>query len=992
MDTIKITIETNAQDTAQTFEQLSNAFNDTDNSAKDLRKQIKGLKDELYTLTPGTEEYSACLGELGTKMDQLSETQQQLRAATGGLDTVFQTTTQATASLAGGFTAASGVVALFGGNAESLQKTFVQLQAAMSIMNGLKGFSGFIKNSLKASISAKTFGDQQKLTNKEIQKGTLAEQQQSVATETLSLAELKAAMSTLTLRGAIQSLTAAIASNPIGAVLVAITAAITAITSFSNATEEARERTKKYNDTLRELKDTMYTYSSVQEQELDYFNKDIDAMKKLGASQESINKKTLEFSKTRKEQLSQEREYLLHLYEVNGQTKGLEEQCEKWAERIRELNVEIKGLNDTINDLSWTMPDFAASFDATFTALERQLSRQVAQGLITPKQKIEELKKAYENEIQRLKDAIDENNKKLEGEWVDTDNGPRFIKANLPYVDQKQLRELNRDMSSTIEKYQAIVNTYVQDIEDIDDNAAKLLRDRRNTALQNSQNELTSLLNELAKEWAKIEKKIQNDKKAREVLGEALGDEAMEARMMESYTSIIRNFDIFASELLQKAGNNNKLLKAQYDELANTITNYQENIEDLFKDNNVDYSNWPVPITMMAGNIRAMSTMFINANNIMLKQVEDGTATIDDYNAWLLKKTQEFNTNRDKMLEEGNQLIETTLASMNISDAEKERLRKQWTELFNFSATLIPPEQEAKITEKIAKIVENQVKAAENVYNAEKQRLQTKYLAESNTIFDVFWGAGEGQQYKATMQNLKDQWSEYEKMYNKESQALQNGMDHAVNNDEYQAYLEQKKQLDADYEQAHEEYLASLEDAEHTHLKNMFSNINATASAVASLGSALSDYYDEMANDERLSTEEQQKYALKSLQMKKFQAVANIASGIVAAISTAMEMGFPMGPIIGAIEAASVAVAGAAQIKSINKQIRELGGSSGSDEVTANVSGITDRVVFGEAQNADQQAQLNGQYSAGDQRVYVVESDINNAQRSTRTAVTNNSF
>ena len=209
--------------------------------------------------------------------------------------------------------------------------------------------------------------------------------------------------------------------------------------------------------------------------------------------------------------------------------------------------------------------------------------------------------------------------------------------------------------------------------------------------------------------------------------------------------------------------------------------------------------------------------------------------------------------------------------------------------------------------------------------------------------------------------------------------------------DEYRFYLEKKKELNDAYKQAHEQYLQDLEENEHTHLKNLMNNIGNVVSATSSLGSALSDYYDEMANDERLSTEEQNKYTIKSLKMKKFQAVANVASGIVAAIAGAMELGFPMGPIMAAIESASVAVAGAAQIKSINRQIRELGGSSGDDS-TANVGQLTDRVIYGDAQKADQTAELNAKYNQGATRVYVTQGDIQDANNENRVAVTQNKF
>ncbi|MBQ1807964.1 MAG: hypothetical protein IIZ87_00325, partial [Selenomonas sp.] len=113
MDNIKITIETNANEAAKTFENLANSFNSADTQAQDLRKEIKSLKNEIYKLEPGTKEYTQTLVKLGEKMNTLGDINRDLRSSTGGLDTVFQTTTKTISSMAAGMQACMGVVTLF---------------------------------------------------------------------------------------------------------------------------------------------------------------------------------------------------------------------------------------------------------------------------------------------------------------------------------------------------------------------------------------------------------------------------------------------------------------------------------------------------------------------------------------------------------------------------------------------------------------------------------------------------------------------------------------------------------------------------------------------------------------------------------------------------------------------------------------------------------------------------------------------------------------
>ena len=157
----------------------------------------------------------------------------------------------------------------------------------------------------------------------------------------------------------------------------------------------------------------------------------------------------------------------------------------------------------------------------------------------------------------------------------------------------------------------------------------------------------------------------------------------------------------------------------------------------------------------------------------------------------------------------------------------------------------------------------------------------------------------------------------------------------------------------------------------------------------------MQSYYDYMAEYEAKNEKDKQKYTIKGLKMQKLQAVANIASGIVGAIANAFAA-FPMpyAAIIAAVESAAVAVAGAAQIKTINKQIQAAGGSSGGSD-TPDAGGMVDRVIAANTQNTDQTAQLNAQYTGnamGMQRVYVTQSDITEAQDINRVAVTNNRF
>lgn len=129
---------------------------------------------------------------------------------------------------------------------------------------------------------------------------------------------------------------------------------------------------------------------------------------------------------------------------------------------------------------------------------------------------------------------------------------------------------------------------------------------------------------------------------------------------------------------------------------------------------------------------------------------------------------------------------------------------------------------------------------------------------------------------------------------------------------------------------------------------------------------------------------------------KKFQiaqATISMAQGILAAISSAMMIPPPMGPILGAINAGTVATVGGIQIANIKKQT--FGGSSGD---IGNLNGmgaanpsIPDMIPINYTRSLmtdTETAELNKQ-----NRVYVVEeSDITNTQRNVKVKEDNSSF
>lgn len=974
MDNIKITIETNAEQASKSFEDLAKSFNDTDTQAIDLRKQIKALKAELYTLTPGTEEYGRVLQDLGAKMNQLSDTQQELRVSTGGLDTVFQSTTQATATMASGFQAVSGVMALFGGDADELQKTFVKLQAIMSITTGLKGFAAFGKMTKRASISLKAYINQVRLAR-------TATQQQATATTTLATAEGAASGAALGLSGAIKSVTAAIAANPIGAVLVAITAAITAITHFVGAAKEAREQTEKYNDVLEKSKGTHKTFIEQLEEANKVTDRRISRLKALGTSEEELNKIRKESLELTASQLRHQKQILESNIELHKSNTKMAESLEKWASELDEVNSKLKDTQDELNGMQDVkLPDFVSSFNTAFSALDKNLSRQVTAGIITESQKIRQEIEAYKDEIENLQKTL--NDAKIK----------RDLPLNSPSVNT-ELDAIITDVTVTISRYQTAIN-----------NLNESLKDQGAKAVKTSRDELNKMTDNLSKAFEEFKTKLESELDIYGSLERALGKDTAQARMSGVINSWRYSFTEMTTKIIQEAKKSGKLLNGDMNKLMNQIGKYQEKYYEILNDKNFDFGGWPPGVELMEIRLKALSNDFTEMNSTLSNQLKEGTITMEEYSKWVTKAMEKFIEDRTKMLSEAKDTIKYSLAEMDITDDEKERLKAQWTELFNFSAELLPPDEAKKINDAIGNALQMQLDIIEREYsekmsdfNAKLQEEATGWMkgkSDAGIFFHNYFGDSPTKQLRDAQDYAQSMYKILYDEYTAELELIKAKMSLLdENSDAYKTYAEKIKQIESDLATAESEYQAAQIENIKEHGQRVTEIAGQFGDAIGGLASAMGSYYAEQAEWAKETygenSAEYQKYLKKEGNMKIAQVWTDFATGVMTAWATSEQLGPIAGPIMAAIQTAALtatAIASTAQIK------RQTKASNNGGASTANVGQLTDRVIMADAQRADQTAELNAKYNQGATRVYVTQGDIQDANNDNRVAVTQNRF
>lgn len=969
MEDIKIIIDTNAEQAGKSFDDLGKKFKDTTNDAEDLRKQIRGLKDELYKLEPGTKEYTDTLQELGAKMDQLSDTQQELRVATGGLDTVFETTTQATATLAAGFTAASGVIALFGGNTEDLQKTFVKLQATMAILNGLKGFAALPKTFKRAIISVKAY-----------------------------TTEIKAATaSTNVFSASLKKMGTALVSNPWVAALAVLAAAF-AYTAKEQ--KEATELTEAYNKAIGASPAPIKTAEEQLDDYLETLEKYDQKLSALGISEERRREIKLEGLKSEKEEteklIEANKERIEELEaEIDAYQQSIEDQVdnfdeldvalatmpqayEKQSQEIKKLKKETAELSPVVEKLTKDIeslenvmdPPVLKSLNEALSSLSDEYTVKMAGGLATQgdylQAQIDVYKKA-QSDLYKV---------------VGSHNG-RSITAIIgdTLEERKANEELSTRFSAEIHGLQVQLDAYNASVakktRDAAQRLAESLKENYEELIKQVKNEATGITDKWNEVMSSLDFStftlLPKEERSGRLSAQALRFEAEIDNYLETW-----------SKLADKAKTEGKITEKQFNDFTASLNNIKSELENSIEIK-FDTNNISDEVRKIGESIQNSIADIKLDNENMLKALSAGLISKEEYQEWLVKQMQEYKQITNQVVETSNPFEEAFI---------------------NASKAIIPPEVETQMKSEIEKYYNNIIKEIdkgfdkiENRYEWRRDRFdlwmedQNRSWIEGGTETS-YWGDSATAIYNKMKEQNEELFNLLHEQYQEEIAFLEEKV--AALDGNVEAQEEYNNQIaalrEADSDALHAKNTADLA-AMRQYGQNVMDMAGKFGDAISGLASAMGSYYGEQAEQAKEmygeNSEEYKKYLKKEGNMKIAQVWTDAATGIMTAWATSEQLGPIAGPILAAVQTAALLATATASTMQIKRQTNA---NASGGETTANVGQLTDRVIMAEAQNTDQTAQLNAEYSQGATRVFVTVDDINSGQDANRTAVTNNRF
>lgn len=117
----------------------------SENSINSLNKEIKDLKKALGDLTIGTEEYIRTQSELAEKQSRLKEINSSLKAEARTTVRRLETMQRSASGLASAYSALNAAMALSGKAGANFEKTLTKIQSGIAIAQGLGGLKDFIQ-------------------------------------------------------------------------------------------------------------------------------------------------------------------------------------------------------------------------------------------------------------------------------------------------------------------------------------------------------------------------------------------------------------------------------------------------------------------------------------------------------------------------------------------------------------------------------------------------------------------------------------------------------------------------------------------------------------------------------------------------------------------------------------------------------------------------------------------------------------------------------
>ena len=252
--------------------EVKSNLDESTESVKSLKAQLKELKAQLALLDEGSDEFKKLVRQAGELEDKIGDVNQQVKnfaSDTRNLDVAMQGVSAAS----GAFEAFEGTMALVGVESEDLQKTMVKLQAVMAVTNGIQSVANALNKDSALTQSLNT-----------------AATKGAAIAQTVYTAVIGAST------GALKAFKIALATTGIGLLVVAIGYAVQAMGLFEDKTKDEEKAQKLLERQTKQLEKTIESYNDATAQVTQTIDNatrsELALARQRGASQAELTKIT----------------------------------------------------------------------------------------------------------------------------------------------------------------------------------------------------------------------------------------------------------------------------------------------------------------------------------------------------------------------------------------------------------------------------------------------------------------------------------------------------------------------------------------------------------------------------------------------------------------------------------------------------------------------------------------------------------------------------
>ena len=441
-------------------------------------------------------------------------------------------------------------------------------------------------------------------------------------------------------------------------------------------------------------------------------------------------------------------------------------------------------------------------------------------------------------------------------------------------------------------------------------------------------------------------------------------------------------------------------IKAEYAQFLNDLYNMIDNVSSDVDPSHIEIAPALIEVedevesfrNSISDKAKAISEEFTNRFNALNSLYKDGVITYEEYFDTLQKVQNDYLTATDNFEEE-------YVSKVSGCEQRVAELRYQYA--------LKPLEFQKEVGEKFLQELDGQLAAIENTYFKHSTILERDIINWQTTLNTTSgqWSTSLKDRYNNELNILNAQRDIETEYYSKEKGRLVEELNNNMLTVEQRAGLwAQIEQLDADHLVNQADFNAQEKALNDEWKANLVSTgiegLNAFASLTSSLDAVSKAQLDEYKRQyeagkiskekfEKLQNEELEKQAA----LQKATAIMQTAAGIATVWAQSSKLGVIAGPIIASIQTAAYVANMIAQIKSINTALRAGIAGDTSDSASAPDTSFTLTSPDAYQNTLSDEVQTDLQANAKDnQRVYVVSSDISNAQNNEKTTVTTATF